>query len=120
MNNKYLLISQLSGTDFQEEEVWTNHWKVGTFEQLGTCWLESEIDLKQTITDSLECEYDLENEDEKKKFETELEETLKRKWICHRREKELELFEPTTILSIEYTPNDVTTISIEYLVIRLN
>lgn len=115
MNNKYLLISQLSGSDFQEEEVWGQHWKVGTFEQLGTCWLESEIDLKQTITDSLECEID-----DEKELEVEIEQILKRKEICHRCENDLELFEPTTILSIDYNPNDFTTISIEYLVIRLN
>ena len=58
MNNRFLVIATLSGGDFDGNDVWTNQWSVGTFEQLGTCYVESQIDLEKTLTDGFEWKFE--------------------------------------------------------------
>ena len=118
MNNRFLVIATLSGTSFDDNEVWSNQWKVGTFEQLGTCYLESQIDMKQTIRDSFE--YRFEDEENGEEELTKLvEEVFSGYETCHRLEKDLELFEPTIILSLQFEPNEYALVEINYLVIRI-
>lgn len=119
MNNRFLVIATLSGGDFDGNDIWTNQWLVGTFEQLGTCYMESQIDLEKTLTDGLEFRFcDEENgQEELTKF---VKETMKDMWKTDRRENELKLFEPNIILNIKYEPTEYDCVEINYLVIRLN
>ncbi len=118
MNNRFLVIATLSGGDFDGNDVWTNQWLVGTFEQLGTCYMESQIDLEKTLTDGLEFRFcDEENgQEELTKF---VKETMKDMWKTDRRENELKLFEPNILLSIKYEPTEYDCVEINYLVIRI-
>ena len=118
MNNRFLVIATLSGGDFDNNDVWTNQWKVGTFEQLGTCYMESEIDLEKTLTDGFEWKFE-DEENGEKDLKCLVKETMKDMWKTDRRENELKLFEPEHILSIQYDPDDFSRVEINYLVIRI-
>jgi hypothetical protein len=119
MNNRFLVIATLSGGSWDDNEVWSNQWNVGTFEQLGTCYMESELDLKQTLKDSFEYRFEGE-ENEQELLEQHVNSIFSEREKCHRLENELKLFEPTILLSIQYEPhNDYCRVEINYLVIRI-
>lgn len=120
MNNRFLVIATLSGTNFDDNEVWTNQWKVGTFEQLETCYFESQLDLEKTLTDGFEGRFEDEDEENGEEELTKLVKgTMNSVWKTDRRENELRLFEPEHILSIQYDPDDFSRIELNYLVIRI-
>ena len=118
MNNRFLVIATLSGGDFNDYDVWTNQWSVGTFEQVGTCYMESQIDLEKTIRDSLEWKFE-DEENGEEELNSLVKEIMKEMWKTDRRENELKLFEPETILTIQYNPDDFSRIEVNYLVIRI-
>ena len=113
--SKYLLLCTFSGREEDDQELWTNQWTVGVFEQLGTCYVESELDLKQVGTDSLEGRF---NDDEQEEFEEELKNYLNQKVIRHRLENECKLFEPVLILSNDYWTDNHREI-VNYVVIKV-
>ena len=118
MNNRFLVIGTLSGASWDDNEVWSNQWTVGTFEQLGTCYVESQLDLEKTLTDSFE--YRFEDEENGEEELTKLvKETMKLMWKTDRRENELNLFQPEVIRTIQYEPNEYCRLEVNYLVIRI-
>lgn len=120
MNNRFLVIATLSGTNFDDNEVWTNQWKVGTFEQLETCYFESQLDLEKTLTDGFEGRFEDEDEENGEEELTKLVKgTMNSVWKTDRRENELRLLEPEHILSIQYDPDNFSRIELNYLVIRI-
>lgn len=113
--SKYLLLCTFCGREEDDQELWTNQWTVGTFEQLETCYVESELDLQQVGKDSLEGRFD---DDEQEEFEEELKNYLNQKVIRHRSERDCKLFEPVLILSNDYWTDDHREI-VNYVVIKL-
>ena len=119
MDNRFLVIATLSGGSWDDNEVWSNQWTVGTFEQLGTCYFESELDLKQTLKDSFEYKFE-DEENGQEPLEQHVESIFREREICHRLEKDLKQFEPTILLSVQYEPHeDYCRVEINYLVIKL-
>jgi hypothetical protein len=118
MNNRFLVIATLSGGDFDGNDVWTNQWSVGTFEQLGTCYMESELDLKQTIKDSFEYMFEGE-ENGQELLEQYVNSIFSEREKCHRLENDLKLFEPKILVSVQYEPDEFSRVEINYLVIRI-
>ena len=118
MNNRFLVIGTLSGGAWDDNEVWSNQWSVGTFEQLGTCYFKSQDDLKQTIRDSFEYRFEGEENGEELLVSF-VDEVFSEQEIWNRLETDLKLFEPTVLISIQYEPNKYARVEINYLVIRI-
>lgn len=118
MNNRFLVIATLSGGSWDDNEIWSNQWTVGTFEQLGTCYMESELDMKQTIRDSFEYQFEDEETDEVG-LNNMVEGWFSSREKCHRLEKDLKLFEPVILESIQYEPDEFSRVEVNYLVIRI-
>lgn len=118
--SKLMVIATLSGGSWDEEEVWSNQWGVGTFDDLESCYQASDDDLRKTLNDAFEYRFEDEGEAGVEKLEKLVTEILTDKWKTHREVKDLKIGEPEIIVSIQYEQNEYADVEINYLVIKLN
>lgn len=113
--SKYLLLCTFSCREEDDEELFTNHWKVGEFNSLKECFTEGIKDLEQTARNGLEGRFD---DDEQEEFEDEVKTYISGYELIHRTEEEFKLYEPVQILSNDYWTDYYREI-LDYIVIKV-
>lgn len=111
---KYLILATFASYTDDDQELFTNQWKVKVIDSLEDCYKESELDLLQVGKDSLEGRFDDED-----KLDKEIKNYLSSKEICHRSDTDFKDYEPLTILSNDYWVEDHREI-INYIVIKID
>lgn len=113
--SKYLLLCTFSCHEVDDDELFTNHWKVGEFSSIQECYTEGMKDLENVGRDSLEGRFD---DDENKEFEEEVKNYISGYEMIHRTEEEFKLYEPVQILSNDYW-TDYRREILDYIVIKV-
>ena len=111
MDNKYLLISHLSITDFQEEEIWSNQWTVGTFNTLEEVKSAADEDLNKTLVDAFKYN-ETDNDDL-------IKEIFEEREVINKEASDLIKYDTTVILSAEFNVSKYNRQIIDYMVIKI-
>ena len=116
--SKYLLLCTFSCHEVDDDELFTNHWKVGEFNSIQDCYDNGIDDIRSVGEDSLEGMFDLDDETEQEKYLEEVNDYCKGYELIHRDEKDFKLFKPVQILSNDYW-TDYRREILDYIVIKV-
>ena len=121
--SKYLLIGTTSGTNFDDEEVWTNTWTVGIWESLNVCYEAAKDDLKELLTDDFTAFYgdDEEESSAQERVERQLNYEVNTNNLSEDElERKYQMYQPVWILETRYNLNDVNRTAVTYHILRIN
>ena len=116
--SKYLLLCTFSCREEDDNELFTNYWKVGEFSSLQECYDKSIEDIRSVGENSLEGRFDLEDGIEQKEYLEEVNTYCSGYEMTHRTEEDFKLLVPVQILSNEYW-TDYRREILDYIVIKV-
>ena len=116
--SKYLLLCTFSCREEDDQELFTNHWKVGEFSSIEDCYTNGMDSIRSVGEDSLEGRYNLDDETEQEKYLEEVNDYCSGYELIHRTEEEFRLYRPVLILSNDYW-TDYRREILDYIVIKV-
>ena len=115
---KYLVICNLAVHDYNEDETFTNCWKVGEYDTVEECADAAYEDTIETIRTSIEGRYNLDDDGDYEAYENEFNKRLDEINYLVGNKEELPLLYPCSLQDLEVSGFDQHEI-LEYKIIRL-